>query len=526
MEVGRWIILLIYGRYLLSADAVCTYPTDMRGDWFSTSNGILTIDNTTIYGFTSRTTLLGTQNYTCDFDGTGDRYISKATVQFFTTVSGDVYLCMNMVKESSYKFIVQYESEIDSTTDQREVVIFSGTGKVATESNICNLASTYPTGTHEVFVQTDSVEAAAISCPIVLHSTFDVVVSDQSCSGTTLDVRTDTSRMSFIYSSCAQEIMFSSNGQFICMHSLTEGPYTYLNVLNNDSSISEPQTYRFSCFVLQSEGRIVYLTLYPGICQIGQTPYNVSSTGRILLFVDNDPDVNMSGQIAVGVIVALVIILVLVFGVLSFLRWYLYASKKRVKPVQEEAEALQDTARYYWQFLRKRFAEKAEPFESIPKIMKIRKKRMERKAQLARKESFMVELEVHEEINEEQDFSDIEMSVPKSALRRLPSMDRKKMVQWIDHRNTAVTDFRATPIWQKDWESYRDPFNMQSINRCGTPSTSAFSVRTVASVVDSGEISWYEPEQEEKGILNTMWRKFFKLLPMLARKKDPDYFES
>ncbi|XP_033743579.1 uncharacterized protein LOC117329656 [Pecten maximus] len=525
MATGQWVILLIYGRYLLLTEAVCTYPTDLRGEWFSSSNGILTFQASVIDGFTSSATLIGTQNYTCEFDGTDSRYISKATVQFFTTVSGEVYICMNMIRASDYKYIVQYESEIDSTTNQREVVIFSGTGKVATENTICNIASTYPIGTHEVFVQTDSVEVAASVCPTVLHSTFDVSVSDQSCTGSKVDGRTDTSRLSFAYSDCAQERLFSTNGQYICMHSLTEGSYTYLNVLNNDSSINEPTTYRFSCFVLEAQGRIVYLTQYPEICQIGQTPYNVSSSGRILLFVDNDPATDMGGQIAVGVIVALVVILVIVFGVLSFLRWYMYASKKRVNPVQD-AEAMQDTARYYWNLLKKRFAEKAEPFEDIPKILKIRKKRLQRKALLSRKESFIVELEVHEEINEEQEFCDIELSVPKSAIRRLPSMDRKKFVQWTDHRNTAPTDFRAKPIWQKDWESYRDPFNMQSVNRCSTPSTSAFSVRTVGSVIDSGELSWYEPEKVEKGVLNTMWRRMFKMLPMLARRKDPDYFGS
>ncbi|XP_060078535.1 uncharacterized protein LOC132558031 [Ylistrum balloti] len=525
MAAERWIILLVFGRYLLHTDAVCTYPTDVRGEWYSSSNGLLTFQSSSIEGFTSSATLIGTQNYTCEFDGTGDRYISKATVQFFTTVTGEVYLCINMMKVTENKYIVQYESEIDSTTNQREVVIFSGTGQVATENNTCNIVGSYPTGNHEIFVQKDSVESAAISCPDVLKSTFDVLVSDLSCTGSKLDGKTNTTRLSFTYSSCAQQALFSSNGQYTCMYSLNEGSYTYLNVLNNDSSVNEPTTYRFSCFVLETQKRLVYLTQYPEICQSGQTPYNVSSPGRYLLFVNNDPVTDMGGQIAVGVIVGLAVILVFVFGIVSFLKWFMYASKKKINPLQD-AEAIQDTARYYWRFLKKRFAEKEEPFDDIPKILKIRKKRMERKAQLARKESFVMELEVHEEISEEPEFSDIEITVPKSAIRRLPSMDRKKFVQWIDHRNTGVTDFRATPIWQKDWESYRDPFNMQNINRCATPSTSGFSVRTLSSVIDSGEISWYEPEKVEKGKLNAMWRRIYKLLPMLSKKKEPDYFGS
>ncbi|OWF38049.1 uncharacterized protein LOC110466726 [Mizuhopecten yessoensis] len=525
MTIGRWIILLVYGKYVLHSDAVCTYPTDLRGDWYSSSNGILTFENSAIQGFISGATLIGTQNYTCEFDGTGDRYIAKATVQFFTTVSGDVYLCMNMVKESDSKYIVTYESEIDSTTNQREVVILSGTGNVATESTICNIVGSYPTGAHEIFVNKDSVEDAAVTCPAILQNTLDVVVSNKSCTRSQLDGQTDTTRLSFTYSDCAQETLFSSNGQFICLYSFTDGSFTYLNVLNNDSSIYEPTTYRFSCFVLEAQGRLVYVTQHPEVCQSGQTPYNVSSSGRILVLIDNDPDTDMSGQIAVGVIIGLVVISVLGFGVLSFIRWFIYGSRKRIEPVPD-AESMKETARYYWKFLKKRLTEKAEPFDDILKIINFRKRRLQRKALLSKRDSFIMELEVHEETNEESEFSDIELTVPKSAIRRLPSMDRKKMVQWIDCSKSSVSYFRAKPIWQKDWESYRDPFNMQNINRADTPSTSAQSVRTVSALMDTGDISWYEPEKIEKGLLNTMWKRIFKLLPQLAKKKEPDYFGS
>lgn len=136
----------------------------------------------------------------------------------------------------------------------------------------------------------------------------------------------------------------------------------------------------------------------------------------------------MSGQIAVAVIVGLTVVLVLTFGILSFIKWYIHGRKKRINPTQD-TESNSTGARRNWDIIRRNFIEKSGPFDSIPKIIYMRKQRQKRKA--SKIDSFLIELEVHEEMSEESYvFSDIEMTIPtRSAIRRQQSMVRKDS-QW------------------------------------------------------------------------------------------------
>lgn len=42
--------------------------------------------------------------------------------------------------------------------------------------------------------------------------------------------------------------IFIAGGKFDCMYSVTEEPYTYLTVFNNDTTVDESATFRYLCY--------------------------------------------------------------------------------------------------------------------------------------------------------------------------------------------------------------------------------------------------------------------------------------
>ena len=60
---------------IFPTDGACEYPLDLRGDWYTTSNGVVTFSNQSISNFKSLTHP-SAHTYTCEYID-NDRYITR-----------------------------------------------------------------------------------------------------------------------------------------------------------------------------------------------------------------------------------------------------------------------------------------------------------------------------------------------------------------------------------------------------------------------------------------------------------------
>ncbi|KAL3878513.1 hypothetical protein ACJMK2_030853 [Sinanodonta woodiana] len=222
--------MLLYIFFLCFVPCVysaCVFPTDLRGQWRSTSNGLLTFTNITMSNYAASFTS-DILSFTCK-EISGSNYVVISEPYAVTkNINLYAYLCMQLEKLSSFKYLYTLGTTRDSTFGTRYYLSLSSNENAST---VCTMTDTRTAGEYELLV-------------------------------------------------------LNTGGKFFCMYSLVSGGYTYLNLWNSDSSPNGVSTFTFTCMVLSKSDATVSATESPKVCQNQQTPTYVDSTGRYYTLTD------------------------------------------------------------------------------------------------------------------------------------------------------------------------------------------------------------------------------------------------
>ncbi|XP_060570755.1 uncharacterized protein LOC132729036 [Ruditapes philippinarum] len=253
----------------------CTWPAAfVSSTWRDNTRGDITFGTDTLQGWSIQMYGSTVSNWECldqsYFDSEGILIIKSTDT--FSHVGGTwtSFVCLEMTKvtDNSY-YYYQKHDQLDSGGSGDERVKSETDGTITGKSNICG-STAVPTAEFHFMVKSGSESASKQYCSPSLLAKMDYTLDTlgvETCAGTVddWDVCTNRTTMTFNYTTCASEMLYSSGGEVYCMANLTS-TYEYTVVYNTDAS----PTYRFACIVSNSAGTeasIVYKN-----CTIDQTP--------------------------------------------------------------------------------------------------------------------------------------------------------------------------------------------------------------------------------------------------------------
>ncbi|XP_069131028.1 uncharacterized protein [Argopecten irradians] len=313
-------VLAIFISLFRSIDSTCTLPTELTGDWISAHKGELNFsnDSTLVYNYPMyMSATVNALNFSCD-QQSGRRYLLKSTgpVSAFNSYI-DAYICIELYRVSAYKYYY-YLGTAESNTNN-DHVYGRAAGLAVNITDACNRVEPYEDSTFIALVKSGAVESglADATCPSDLLATYtDITLTSgvSACSGNSEDACANKVLMQYTYESCASGMVFSANGSFHCIFSVESGSTTYLALWNDDVTVDDSSTFRFTCLAFRKTGNIVYATEYPGYCKnASQDSLTVTSPGINVIYSSQSATCATSvTAISSGWWIALIVLLVLV----------------------------------------------------------------------------------------------------------------------------------------------------------------------------------------------------------------------
>ncbi|XP_061164579.1 uncharacterized protein LOC133173616 [Saccostrea echinata] len=469
-------------------DGACEFPSDLRGEWYTTSNGLVTFTNQSISNFKS---LIHTSTHTfdCEYIDNG-RYITRARIPVLSTSLYDVYFCMSFTKVTETKYLVNYNSDILDFVQERVVgkTVVASSSTLLPAAEACNLTSAIPIGTQEVYVKKGNETSDFITCPDSIASTLDMTLNSD-CTGNIVYGMTNPTYLIHTYnSSCAStSLTFTTSGNVSCIYSVLSGFTTYLTVYNMDSSTDETNTYRFLCYVITSSGDQVYLTYHPKICQYNQTSTYVASPGVMAYLVDQYKEATLSDdEVPIALIVGTTVPILLLLGIILFIVYWKIKFRNKIN------HELEMNARRNWRKLAQHFNITTKHTLGSMEEYANHSKRHKKKKKKKRKTKENSEI--------------VSISSQTDS--------RRRSVWWDDFSNTIEEHHEPQP-WQNQWETFNDPLSKQMMNDDGrkSPST-ARSDATVRKI-------WMNPENTEKVEVDSVWEKVASNFDQLRKAAKP-----
>eukprot|EP00105_Crassostrea_gigas_P005172 XP_011418670.1 PREDICTED: uncharacterized protein LOC105321884 isoform X2 [Crassostrea gigas] len=291
-----WISLFILLICIGLSESVCTFPTEIDGDWYSAYKGKLTFNSTHLTGYPIyMSAAVQSLDFEC-YINSGRKYLLRATstaLVFGQYIRG--YICLELWRVSSTKYYYYHGTSISFTNNDN---VFGRVDAVTVDTTLgCNEPEPYSAGSFITLVKDGSIttgDSEATCATSLLSSYNSVTITDSTgsttCSSTEMDGCADRTEMRYTYdASCGSTLKFSTDGFWTCMRSVSSGGYTYLSVWNNDSSVTGSTTYTFSsgvnyqfaCLVISGSSA----TMFPNYCSdSSQTPTTVSSPGLKISF--------------------------------------------------------------------------------------------------------------------------------------------------------------------------------------------------------------------------------------------------
>ncbi|XP_052796641.1 uncharacterized protein LOC128229037 isoform X2 [Mya arenaria] len=257
----------------------CTFESPFSNSaWYDNTKGELTFTGTTMSGWSF--TIFGgstaIRSWRCVDHVTDTYLVLRTTSTFGVTVTGVTksvygYVCLALTRLSDASYIY-YQQHVQEPQVRYERMRLSTEGTLSNSSQVCDTDLTVPVSEYHVLVKTDDVATAAVTCPDSLLHVADYTVTSSdgtlTCNGTdSWDVCTDVTQMTFDYTTCTTEVMFSAGGVLTCVATVTSGGYDYITVYNQDTAITS-STNRFAC--ISTSGR--WSSVAPGNCTAFQTP--------------------------------------------------------------------------------------------------------------------------------------------------------------------------------------------------------------------------------------------------------------
>ncbi|KAK3576451.1 hypothetical protein CHS0354_025213 [Potamilus streckersoni] len=209
-----------------------------------------------------------------DFNTTG-YLLFRLSDSISGTVPLYAYLCMKLTKITNYSYLYYLLNAQTAETGQ-ERVLMTENASLENVSAVCNERNIEPPEQFHVIIKSGHLLEAKQTCPNPIRGIFDYVHNapdgKTSCamSHDRWDVCTDNKTMTFDYTKCSTIMAYSNDGSVSCVASITN-THTYVMVYNNDATVNNMNTYRFTCMAISSNGTAASMS--PGNCSENQTPY-------------------------------------------------------------------------------------------------------------------------------------------------------------------------------------------------------------------------------------------------------------
>nr|XP_022321070.1 uncharacterized protein LOC111123193 [Crassostrea virginica] len=285
MNIYIYLTFIIATILIRKTDSACTFPDELRGDWYSSHKGILNFNDSLITSYPIQmSAIVSSLDFTC-YEKSGTNYLIKSTIAVIAFGQMiDAYICLDIHRVSATKYMYYIGTTIDNSIQDFVKGVMTQTNISITDA--CNRPTPYETNTFITLVKDGEIYtgSAQASCPPDLRAVYSSVViknSDDSttCSGNSYDGCSLKNTFKSTYEACASSLVFSSSGDFYCLHSETVSQVTYTIVWNNDTSVSGTK-YRTTCIASQTVGSVLYVTEYPKFCMYtNQTGTSVMSPG-------------------------------------------------------------------------------------------------------------------------------------------------------------------------------------------------------------------------------------------------------
>ncbi|XP_069129004.1 uncharacterized protein [Argopecten irradians] len=282
------IVIYLLIQWIKPSDAACNFPDEITGVWYSADKGALSFNSTMIDNYPIFMSYsVNSLDFVCE-QNEGYKYLLKSTTT--TLVFGSYiygYICIELKRISPYKYYYYLGTTVEQTVNEHVY------GRVAavtvTMTDVCNRAEPYEDSSFIMLVKDGHAFSSfgEASCTGLLANYGSVTVKDYTatttCTGSSSVGCTDRTRQQFTYASCATSMMFSSDGLFMCMRAITYGDYIYLSLWNNDTTVDDSTTFRFTCMAISESGGVANVTMHPRYCKdASQTATSVPSPGVIM----------------------------------------------------------------------------------------------------------------------------------------------------------------------------------------------------------------------------------------------------
>ncbi|CAC5362412.1 unnamed protein product [Mytilus coruscus] len=329
-----------------SSECTCSLPTEWDGTWYDSYRGDVVFDHNNAQvtsGWTLSSYSSSVSAFTCVTEDTG-YYLFKGDsfVQLFSN-DYNAFYCIKYTKitDYSYYYYLYSDTEANANNERAYVELYDAAVTTFPVSTYCSPSTPPSTEEFHVMVKSGYESNMKQWFPTPLLGNFYYTYNDGStdtCGANSVwDDCTNRTEAVFNYTLCSTQVLFSSDGQLNCATYLSSGSTYYVSVLNLDTTVTSPSTYRFTCMTVTQSGSTVYVSTNPGDCVAGQSSTVKTTDGGTVTLTPysftTDSSTSSAG-ISIIPIVAAVIAILLILAIV-FLACFLY---KKHKKNNEEAK--------------------------------------------------------------------------------------------------------------------------------------------------------------------------------------------
>ncbi|KAL3880361.1 hypothetical protein ACJMK2_032605 [Sinanodonta woodiana] len=278
-SIGAKLSMSMKASCASSMGASCQFDSVFTNStWIDSTKGDITFSMNIMSGWSITAFGHSVSNWKC-FDSSNFNTTGYLLFRLSDSISGTVplyaYLCMKLTRITNYSYLYYLLNAQAAETGQERVLV-TANASLENISAVCNDIKIEPPEQFHVIVKSGHLSEAKQICPNPIRGVFDYV--HHAPDGTTSctmshdrwDVCTDNKTMIFDYTKCSTIMAYSNSGSVSCVASITN-THTYIMVYNNDATVDNMHTYRFTCMAISSNGTAA--SMAPGNCSENQTPY-------------------------------------------------------------------------------------------------------------------------------------------------------------------------------------------------------------------------------------------------------------
>nr|XP_034301244.1 uncharacterized protein LOC105330858 isoform X2 [Crassostrea gigas] len=270
----------------------CSLPSSWDGKWYDSGLGDIIFSHSShnVQGWPMTVNGQTVTSWTCQTQRNTDNLLLFKADQIIEVngVMKNVFRCIKWtnITDNSYHYYVFNDVESNAGNQRVKIEDHDPSVQSWNISDYCTPTSAPVTEEYHVIVKEGQESSVKQWCPIPLISNFTYTHNDgstTSCSASSaLSVCPSWNTLTFDYSNCSTEQIFSKEGVGYCVQTITKGNTFYTSVLN-PGDVTGVGHHRFTCLAISLSGSQIQISDSAGSCEAGQTATVKASDGSGLL---------------------------------------------------------------------------------------------------------------------------------------------------------------------------------------------------------------------------------------------------